>query len=114
MAALPLTESASVTLDGSGNGTLRLGPDNREHWQVAVASVSCETAVAEAQCKLYAGPSASAQYFVDGTRSGSTGDSTDRLSTFDFGKTTVPYVWAVWAGGDAGTSAWLNLSGTKT
>lgn len=117
-AQLPLNQAQSVTLDGSGNGTVRMSPDGpNEHWQPVAASVSASTGapiVNEAQCKIYAGPSATQQYFIDGTLSGSTGDSTTNIGGYDIARTRTPYVWAVWSGGDPGASATLVLQGTVT
>ena len=103
---------ATVKLDGSGTGTISVGPlTARETWQPQIASVSVATNVKEAACKIYVGPSRAAAYFLDGTLSGSTGDSTDRVSA-----APCPHgywVWAVWAGGDAGAVATLRVTGTK-
>ena len=103
---------ATITLDGSGNGTAKVGPlTARENWQPQIASVSVATNAAEAACKVYVGPAATAAYFLDGTLSGSTGDSTDRVSA-----APCPHgywVWAVWAGGDPGAVATLRVTGTK-
>ncbi len=113
-ARAPLNESASVTLDASGDGTIRMKPLSAgEHWLPTLASVSAATNVKEAQCRIYIGSAAAQQNFVDGTLSGSTGDSTDRVTGYDINATQQPYIWAVWSGGDAGASATLVLSGTK-
>lgn len=112
--SLPLQESGSVTLDGSGNGTVRLRPvSSREYWLPSLASVGCSTNVNEAQCKIYIGPSATPQYFVDQTVDGSSGDSTDRVSGYVIARHQQPYIWAVWSGGDAGAQATMVVSGTK-
>lgn len=109
---LPLTETASATLDGSGNGTASAGPfGSNEVWTASNVSVICSSNVKEATCKLYVGPSASAAYFVDITVDGSTGDTTDAAATIPVPKGWQ--VWAVWTGGDAGASATLNVNGTK-
>jgi hypothetical protein len=104
--------TATVALDGSGNGTAKLGPVGaREVWQPSVASVSVATNAAEASCKILVGDPVS-QTFVDGTLSGSTGDSTDRVSAY-----SIPlgwFVWAKWAGGDPGAVATLSVGGTRT
>ena len=114
MAALPLNETGQVTLDGSGNGTLRVSPDSsHEHWLPTLVSVKCSTAAAEASCKIYAGPAATDDSYVDGTLSGSTGDSTDRVSGYEIARTRTPYLWAVWAGGDPGAQATMVVNGTK-
>ena len=111
----PLNESASVKLDGSGNGTLKMRPDSASiHWFPTVASVKVSTNVAEAQCRIYVGATATDPNFVDGTLNGSTGDSTDRVTGYEISATRDPYIWAVWTGGDPGAQGTMNLSGTKT
>ncbi len=77
-----------------------------------MASVSASTNVKEAQCRIYVGPSPDPQYFVDATLSGSTGDSTDAVASQPV--RLGSFIWAVWAGGDAGSVATLNVTGTKT
>jgi hypothetical protein len=111
-----LNQSAVVTLNGSGAGTAQLGPiGQRESWTPAVVSVKTNQApgsiVNEAQCKIYAGPDTSDSNFVDGTLSGSTGDSTGNIA----GQTVVcgEQVFAVWTGGDAGAQGRVIVSGTK-
>jgi hypothetical protein len=114
--SVTLSQSAVVTLNAQGNGTAQLGPVNgRESWQLAVVSVKTNqaagTVVNEAQCKIYAGPDSSDTNYVDGTLSGSTGDSTSNVDgqTVSCGE----YVFAVWTGGDAGAQGRVNVSGTK-
>lgn len=111
---LPLNESGNVTLDQDGNGTVRMRPDEpATRWMPAVASVSCSSKTSEAECKIYIGPNPSERYFVDGTVNGSSGDSSDRVSGSVISRTQMPYIWAVWAGGDPGAEATLVLTGTK-
>lgn len=112
---LSLTATARTVLDGSGNGTAQAGPVSPgETWYPGVVSVSTqETAVtSEAQAKIYCGPLAATPYYVDGTLSGSTGDSTSNVA----GQVLQPgrYIWAVWAGGDPGATAVMNIQGTRT
>ena len=116
MATWPLNQSGTVILDGSGNGTVQLTPDGpAEHWQVATASVKASTNTSEASCRVYIGPQATDPYFVDGTLSGSTGDSTDRTGGYDVARAgPYPSVWAVWSGGDTGATATLVLAGTRS
>jgi hypothetical protein len=110
--SLPLSESITVVLDGSGGGTAKLGPTGpSETWTPSSVSVLCSSNTNEAICKIYAGPTPTAQYFKDLSVDGSTGDATDRAN--------VPVgrghsVWAVWSGGDAGATATLNVDGVKT
>jgi len=112
---LNLDISLPVVLDGSGNGTAKLSPDgSHEHWfPTSVAVKTTTPIVSEASCKIYAGPTATDSYFVDATLSGSTGDSTDRITGHEIARTRDPYIWAVWAGGDAGATATARVIGTK-
>ncbi len=108
---VPLSTWATVTLDGSGNGTAKVGPTSlREVWTVAAAAVKVATAAAEAQCSIYGGPDTSAPNFVDLSFTGSSGDS-----TANFGAPIIAgsYVFAVWAGGDPGAVATLVVTGSK-
>lgn len=109
---VPLNESAVVTLNGSGAGTAKVGPlSAREVWSPGNVSVSCSSTSSEAQCSIYVGDAAIGKNFVDLTVSGSSGDSTDRVSATRV--KTGQYVWAVWSGGTAGAVATLNVTGTK-
>lgn len=112
MAAIPLQETNSGELDGSGEATVKLGPTGgNEVWTPSSVSVICSSNTSEANCKVYAGPSPTAQYFKDLTVDGSTGDATDRCNV------PIPkgsFVWAVWTGGDPGATATVNVDGTKT
>lgn len=112
-----LNATAVVTLNGAGAGTAKIGPVNgRETWQPAVASVKTNqttaTIVNQAQCLIYVGADASDSNYVDGTLSGSSGDSSANVAggEVDCGE----YVWAVWSGGDAGVQGRLNVQGTRT
>jgi hypothetical protein len=109
-----LNESASVILDGSGNGTAKLGPISaREIWHPANVHVSANIGqvVKEAQCIVYMGTTVGPNTFRDGTLSGSSGDSTDALNA-DIIKSGL-YIIAVWSGGDSGVRATVSVSGTK-
>lgn len=110
-ATVPLSTWANVTLDGSGNGTAKVGPTSlREVWTVGAASIRVATATDEAQCSIYAGPDTSAPNFVDLSFTGSSGDST---TNFAAPVIAGSYVFAVWEGGDAGQVATLVVTGTK-
>ena len=114
MTQVPLNRFDAVTLNGSGNGTAKVGPVNaREVWSPAIASVRTNQAAVtnEASCKIYIGPDTSPPNFVDGTLSGSTGDSTDSVAGQQV--RCGQYVFAVWAGGDPGAQAFLNVTGTS-
>jgi hypothetical protein len=113
-----LNQSAVVTLNGAGAGTAQLGPiGQRESWAPAVVSVKTNQAAAaivnEAECKIYVGPDTSDSNYVDGTLSGSTGDSTANVDVSGRSVTCGEYVFAVWTGGDAGAQGRLIVRGTK-
>lgn len=113
MTTVPLMEQAVIRLNGLGAGVAKIGPlTAREVWHPSNVSVSANNPPTnEAQCVIYVGDSATQANFRDATQSGSTGDSTDKVSA-----DTVPkgkYVWAVWSGGDAGVQATLAVTGTK-
>lgn len=106
-----LNENATVTLDGSGNGTLKMVPwAGSVTWRPSSVSVKASSNTNEATCKIYVGPSATDSYFVDGTFSGSSGDSTDRVNGYQV-DTHGNALWAVWQDGDAGAVATMSVSG---
>jgi hypothetical protein len=112
---VPLYETAIVTLNGSGSATAKLGPASaREVWTPSTAHVQANagSVTNEAECSIFVGDAPTQQNFRDATFSGSSGDSSDRIDA-----DTVKcgwYVWAVWTGGDAGATAYLNVTGSKT
>lgn len=100
---------------GSGNGTLKMVPwSAKVHWFPTVASVKASTAVSEAQCRIYIGPAPTDPSFVDGTLSGSSGDSTDHVSGYEINATKDPAIWALWTGGDPGAQGTMSIAGTMT
>jgi hypothetical protein len=102
----------SVVLDGSGNGTVKVGPlTAREVWHPANAHVQASTNVNEAVCTIYVGDTATQSNFRDSTFTGSSGDSTDKIGA-DIVKSPHK-IFAVWTGGDAGSRATLQVTGTK-
>lgn len=115
MAKADLNESASVVLDGSGNGTAKVGPQSaREIWHPKNVSVNTVQAAGtitdEAQCVILVGD-VNTRRQRDATQSGSTGDATDKVNadTVKCGE----FVWAVWTGGDAGVTAIVTVTGEK-
>ena len=110
--SVPLNAVANVKLDGSGNGTAKIGPRAlREVWNVALAAVHANpNPVNEAQCAIYAGSDTSSPNFADLSFTGSSGDSTPNFGAPIY---AGAYVWAVWTGGDAGVTATLTVTGTK-
>jgi hypothetical protein len=114
MTTVPINANVFVILDGSGNGTAKLGPASaREIWNPDNVHVQVTGPVTnEASCIIYVGDNATQGNFRDATQSGSTGDSSGRVNadTIKSGH----YVWAVWAGGDAGRQATLLVTGSRT
>ena len=110
---LPLNVTGTVTLDVNGDGTAQVGPRSaREQWTPAVASVKVSTNNNEATCRIYAGAAVNDGTFIDGTFTGSSGDSTDSVAASML--YTGQYVFAVWSGGDAGGLATVNVTGIRT
>ncbi len=111
MTSLPLSEAAFVTLDSSGNGTARIGPNaHGVVWKPTVVGVRTSTAVLSPQCRVYAGDSATDPNFIDGTFVGQQGSSDGIAGQVLF---LGQYVFAVWVGGDVGAQATLTVTGTK-
>ena len=106
--------TATVVLDSSGDGTAKVGPAGmREIWQPALASVQCSSNTDEATCQVAFGQDLATARFLDATFTGSSGDSTDRVS----GAAPLRLGWSVfatWTGGDPGATATLTVTGTKT
>ena len=112
MTNVPLNESATVTLNGAGAGTAKLGPISaREVWTPSRIAVKASSATSEAQCLIYVGDQAIDSNFIDGTFSGSSGDATDAAAAAQI--KVGAWIWAKWTGGDAGATATLTVTGTK-
>lgn len=114
MSTVPLNSNGFVILDASGNGTVKLGPASaREVWNPQSVHVQVAGPVTnEASCYIYVGDSPTQGNFRDASQSGSTGDSSDRVSadTIKCGQ----YIWAVWSGGDVGRQATLLITGSRS
>jgi len=108
---VPLNTQASVTLDGSGNGTVQIGPRIGQRWNVTNAAVQIPNAVKIPLANWYVGGAPIPGNFVDGTFTGNM-DATGRTSNFSI--TSGNYVWAVWTGGDSGATATLSILGIMT
>lgn len=109
MRTVQLALTVPVKLDGSGNGSAQVGPTaSGESWDAGFTlSVRCATNVAEATCLAFWG--GGPQYFIDATTWGSTGDSLADTPSLVSGQA----VYAQWAGGDPGTTAYLTVTGTR-
>jgi hypothetical protein len=108
---LVLDVSASVVLDGNGNGICSVGPQIvREHWNPTNVAVSATSFVKDAQCNVYLGTTPTAGQLVLSTTTGSSGDSSG-ASGIDMqpGQLLI----AQWKGGDVGATATLHVNGTR-
>lgn len=109
---LLLDVSASVILNGSGNGSVQIGPSVvRERWQPASAFVSVTTNTKEAACDLYLGTGILASQQIAQTATGSSGD-TCALSGIDMPPGML--LIAIWTGGDPGAMAVLHVVGNRS
>lgn len=109
---VPLDETIGVVLNGSGAGTVRLGPvSQRENWYPTQASVKVNTnPTNEAMCQIFKGETATNDNFKDATFTGSSGDATGKVTgRLQKGQ----YIYAVWSGGDANQTAYLTVTGEK-
>jgi hypothetical protein len=104
---LALRETRRVQLDGDGNGTLVMMPEDGEVWQVAKVRVSASSAARDARCWVYAGRAC-----VDGTLSGSSGDSTDLVSSHAI-DAHGNVLQVIWHGGDPGAVATAEVCGLR-
>lgn len=108
MPTWPLDVMGSVKLNGSGNGTVQLGPQSGQRWTVSSVTVSTVSQAAPIpQCAIYAGPTAGPPWLLDATFTGN-GDQTDTPATLYNGQ----YVWATWTAGNPGDSATVRVQGT--
>ncbi len=103
-----LQDTARVTLNASGVGTIRFGPGRpREKWTVTRVSCQASSNTKEAQFKLYRG-SVGPGTFISGSVSGSTGDTDDTLrEALNSGE----YLTGQWTGGDVGAVATVTYWG---
>lgn len=108
-----IAPAGSVTFSAAGAGTVRLGPQIGQTWNLSVASLSVtpKPPVSEPQCSIFIGPAATQDNYIDGTYTGSQNSSTNVADV------PVPYGWyvfAVWTGGDASAVGTLSCTGTMT
>jgi hypothetical protein len=127
LTAFPLAdETASVTLNGSGNGQVSITPGQPARgggvgsgrnsglsWSVTAVAVSVATNVSEASCSVYVSygiQAATQNEFQGQTATGSTGDTDTVTATLRPGD----WITAVWSGGDPGSLATMRVYGTVT
>jgi hypothetical protein len=106
-----LEVTGSVTLNGSGAGTVRLAPAG-ESWLITNMSVKTnQTSVTnEARAQAYRRQVLDSTLIDSGTYSGSSGDTSDTQFLLTDGEP----VFIVWTGGDAGVVATVTLQGFKS
>lgn len=112
---LQLQESATVVLDGSGNGQARISPFGPRNggltWDVQAVAVSATSNVIEAQASAYVAYGvcqATADNLVGQTATGSSGDTCGLGVTLQPGDCII----VKWTGGDVGARATMRLVGT--
>ena len=117
-------ETATVTLDGSGNGQVSITPgapspgggvgvgrNSGLTWDVVGVAVSVATSENQAQCSVYLSYGIldySSASFQGQTATGSTGDTDTLTATIRPGD----WITAVWTGGDPGAVATMRILGT--
>jgi hypothetical protein len=110
--SIPLQSSASVVLNGSGDGTVTLGPSSPGVvWYPATVAVQVATNVSEATGYLYVGVAEAPGNLIGTTQTASTGDSDDLP-----GYPVYPGTFLIfsWSGGDAGQVATMTVFGSQT
>lgn len=106
--AVPFDVDGSVILDANGRGSIRLAPQG-EKWQVTRTRVDCSTRVNESEARWYLRQIAP-RNIIDGTSSGSTGDTSDTVAYLEDGQA----MFIEWTGGDAGATAVVTVSGWRS
>jgi hypothetical protein len=113
--SVPFTKTVSLTLDGSGNGIAQVGPFFNETWHPSTCNISMTGAIPSsgtpATCTLSIGFQQAGAMFVDSTYqvNGAASSVIDGQVVY-YGQ----YIFATWANGNAGATATLTVSGTKT
>lgn len=111
----PFSLPVSVRLDGTGAGIAQLGPSiTNESWAPSVVSVRCTANVTSGACQaeIFCGAYVGEDTYKDGTFSGDTGDSTDKVT----GEIIWPgqYVFAQWTNGVPFATATMRVTGIRT
>lgn len=111
MSSRPVFAQQIGALDGSGTASVYITIPPTENWLINAITVNAVipnvAIVLEAQCRIYRNQ-IGAQFLVDSTISGSTGDTSDTIHDLKGGERLI----AVWTGGDAGAIASITVRGT--
>lgn len=106
----PLRDSRTVTLDGSGNGTVTFGPQRAgTSWTVRTASVKVSSNTNESVASLYRG-TANPGSLISATYSGSQ-DTDSNIN--DNPLFPGEFYTCQWIGGDAGATAIVSFTGVE-
>lgn len=109
---VPLSVSASVTLDGSGNGTVQLGPSiPGVSWTPATVAITVNpvSATVVSQFGLYNG-NLQPGNFIGGTYTGDSNSTDVSAVTLHPGNVLT----GVWSGGNPGATATMTITGTQS
>jgi len=103
-ATFPLSETATVVLNASGNGTIQMGPNRLgQTWKPSIVAVGTSTAVKVPIAEVFQGSTS-----LGATFSGSNDSNTlTDITVYSGQKLKI-----VWTGGDVGAVATASLSGT--
>lgn len=99
------------TISAAGSVTLSCGPAGvGQSWSPDQAGIATSVgALDTATCAIYVGPQATAPYLVAQSYSG----GGDAIGLAGYRLQPGEFVWAVWASGTSGSTAQLNVTGTK-
>lgn len=100
--------SASATVDGSGSASIRIAP-SAKNWVIEYLTVRCSSKVLESLVSLYENQ-IGADYLIDTSFSGSSGDTTDTRIVVPDGYC----IWIVWTGADIGGTVTATFTGDET
>lgn len=92
----------------TGTGIVRLAPTG-EQWEIHNTNVLCSTRTNESLCRVYRDQIGDI-YVIDGTYSGSSGDTSDTVIQLTDGQP----LYYVWTGGDIGATATVRVTGFKS
>lgn len=96
---------SSTILDTNGNGSVRIAATGQKV-QITSTRVTVSTSTNEAIATIYKN-AIGQQYEIEGSLSGSTGDTSDTTFYLNDGDS----LYVVWTGGDAGATATAIVSG---
>lgn len=105
MAGTPFVAAKTAVVAANGTAQVEMGPPGQD-WLITTTTVSASTSVLKSQVSIYVGGTSSAN-MVEGSFSGSTGDTSDTKYLLQPGT----LLYALWSGADPGATVTLRLSG---